>query len=161
MKWFSELKGYGFITDDGGLDHHFHVSAVRGAVLPRTGSLVTFEAQEGKRGPKALNVAPLEGDRGPLPSPGPARANIDDRVVCTGCQRHMVPRIITGPPLIHATHGWTPVPKRSICPYCGTTFRKFPASGGEKIGLVIFLVAFGAFALYVLTSLLPLKRLSL
>ena len=65
----------------------------------------------------------------------------------------MVPRIITGPPLVHGRGGWTPVPKRSVCPFCGATFQKFPPSTGEKVGLVIFLVVFATIAFSILAAM--------
>jgi hypothetical protein len=65
----------------------------------------------------------------------------------------MIPRIITGPPLIHGAGGWTPVPKKSICPYCGETYKKFPASDKEKIGATIFMVVFIFFLIFILSQL--------
>lgn len=149
VKWFSEQKGYGFIVDERGQDHHFHVSAVRGADLPRTGSLVTFEPQQGRKGPRAVNVVPLAGGA----PPRPADVN-DHRVTCASCNRRMIPRIITGPPLVHGKGSWTPVPKRSICPFCAATFQTFPPSMGEKIGLAIFLTVFAIIGIAVLTNVL-------
>ena len=152
VKWFSEQKGYGFIVDDAGRDHHFHVSAVRGADLPRTGGLVTFEPQQGRKGPRAVNVVPLAA--GTTGTSGTSVDVNDHRVTCAGCHRRMIPRIITGPPLVHGRGGWTPVPKRSICPFCATTYQTFPPSRGEKIGLAIFLTVFGIIAIGVLSSFL-------
>jgi len=149
VKWFSEQKGYGFIVDEAGQDHHFHVSAVRGADLPRTGGLVTFDSQQGRKGLRALNVVPLAAGPGQRPSD-----DSDNRVTCSSCNRRMIPRIITGPPLVHGKGSWTPVPKRSICPFCATTFQTFPPSLGEKIGLAIFLTVFAIIGLAVLSSVL-------
>ena len=70
----------------------------------------------------------------------------DDRVSCSSCEKKMIPRIITGPPVFRSQHGWTPVPKKSVCPFCGTTHQKFPMSLGEKVGLTIL----GIIALFVL-----------
>ena len=41
-------KGFGFIRDEGGIEHFFHRSAVRGAVfeLLREGQRVEFQAEE-------------------------------------------------------------------------------------------------------------------
>jgi len=64
----------------------------------------------------------------------------DDRVVCPSCGKKMIPRIITGPPVVRPSGGWTPVPKKSICPFCGETYQTFPMSLGEKIGLVFFII---------------------
>ena len=55
-----------------------------------------------------------------------------DRVQCKSCHRLMVPRIITGPPL-GADRQWTPVPKRSVCPFCASTHETFPPSAGEQM----------------------------
>src|SRR6185369_147981 len=95
VKWFSEEKGYGFIVDESGQDHHFHVSAVRGADVPRSGRSVTFEPQAGRKGPRAVNVVPL-GEAAPRRPRESNAQRSDDRVSCTSCDRRMIPRIITG-----------------------------------------------------------------
>lgn len=56
VKWFSEEKGYGFISPDEGTEDVFvHHSSVDGPDL-REGERVTFEVEEGDRGLKATNV---------------------------------------------------------------------------------------------------------
>jgi len=61
VKWFDESKGFGFITrEDGGKDVFVHQSAIAGAGF-RTlaeGQQVTFEVEEGQKGPAARNVQP-------------------------------------------------------------------------------------------------------
>ena len=89
-------------------------------------------------------------------TPAPARRadqREDNRVVCQHCQKKMIPRIITGPPLVRPSHGWTPVPKKSICPFCGGLHMKSPASAGEKVGVVIFLSVFAAILAFVAVKL--------
>ena len=54
VKFFNETKGFGFITDDRGKDIFVHVSALTEEL--REGDNVTFEVQEGKKGPNAVNV---------------------------------------------------------------------------------------------------------
>ena len=51
-------KGFGFIRDEGGIEHFFHRSAVRGAVfeLLREGQRVEFSAEESSKGPRAGDV---------------------------------------------------------------------------------------------------------
>jgi len=59
VKWFNDDKGYGFITpEDGGKDLFVHFSAIQGDGF-RTlaeGAKVTYEAEEGPKGPNAANV---------------------------------------------------------------------------------------------------------
>ncbi len=59
VKWFNESKGFGFITpDDGSKDIFVHFSAIAGEGF-RTlaeGQQVTFDVEEGPKGPQAQNV---------------------------------------------------------------------------------------------------------
>jgi len=56
-------KGFGFIRDEGGIEHFFHRSAVRGAVfeLLREGQRVEFTPEESSKGPRAGDVRLIEG----------------------------------------------------------------------------------------------------
>ena len=60
VKWFSDEKGYGFITpDESGKDLFVHHQAILGdgfKSLPE-GAKVSYEAEAGDKGPKAVNVA--------------------------------------------------------------------------------------------------------
>jgi cold shock protein len=59
VKWFSDDKGFGFITpDEGGRDLFVHFSGIIGdgyRSLPE-GSKVTYDEENGEKGPKAVNV---------------------------------------------------------------------------------------------------------
>ena len=58
VKWFNEEKRYGFITpSDGGQDLFVHQTALTdGARSLPDGATVEFEAEDGAKGPKAVNV---------------------------------------------------------------------------------------------------------
>ena len=59
VKWFSDEKGYGFITpDDGSKDVFVHHSAIvaEGHRTLAEGAKVTYESEEGEKGPKATTV---------------------------------------------------------------------------------------------------------
>lgn len=58
VKWFNDAKGYGFIQQDEGPDVFVHFSAISGSGF-RTlseGERVTFEIEQGPKGPAAKNV---------------------------------------------------------------------------------------------------------
>lgn len=61
VKWFNDAKGFGFIAqEDGGADVFVHFSAIQGSGF-RTlaeGQKVTFDIQDGPKGPQASNVVP-------------------------------------------------------------------------------------------------------
>ena len=62
MKWFSDQKGYGFVTpEDGSKDVFVHHSAIQGEGFKslREGQTVEFEVTQGPKGPQASNVVKL------------------------------------------------------------------------------------------------------
>jgi len=59
VKWFSDDKGFGFVTpDDGSKDLFVHHSAIAasGCRSLAEGAKVSYDAETGDKGPKAGNV---------------------------------------------------------------------------------------------------------
>ncbi|MBL7805468.1 MAG: cold-shock protein [Saprospiraceae bacterium] len=55
VKFFNETKGFGFIQEDGsGKEIFVHVSGLVNKI--RENDKVTFEIQDGRKGPNAVNV---------------------------------------------------------------------------------------------------------
>jgi len=62
VKWFSDEKGFGFITpDEGDKDLFVHHTGITGDGYRslQEGSKVSYEAEQGDKGPKAVNVTAL------------------------------------------------------------------------------------------------------
>lgn len=62
IKWFSDQKGYGFVTPEGGKKDVFvHYSAVKGDGFKTLaeGQLIEFDIVSGPKGEQAANVVKL------------------------------------------------------------------------------------------------------
>jgi CspA family cold shock protein len=60
VKWFNAEKGYGFIEQESGGDVFVHYSAIQGDGFKtlEEGQKVSFDVEQGTRGPQAASVIP-------------------------------------------------------------------------------------------------------
>lgn len=61
VKWFNETKGFGFISQENNAPDVFvHFSAIQGSGFKvlQEGQTVTFDVEQGPKGPQASNVVP-------------------------------------------------------------------------------------------------------
>ena len=61
VKWFNDIKGFGFIASDDGTDVFVHQTAIvaEGHRTLNEGQRVEFDVTQGDKGPKAENVKPV------------------------------------------------------------------------------------------------------
>lgn len=58
VKWFNDDKGYGFIEiEGGGKDAFVHVNQLSPGTRIAEGDRVSFDLEEGQKGPQAANVS--------------------------------------------------------------------------------------------------------
>ncbi len=59
VKWFNNRKGFGFIQQEDGPDLFVHFSSIKteGYRSLEEGEAVTFDVEDGEKGPKAVNVS--------------------------------------------------------------------------------------------------------
>jgi cold shock protein len=70
VKFFNRRKGFGFVSGEDGKDYFVHFTALKQGTFLRDNDKVSFDAEEGDKGPKAVNVTLLEkaSDRSDLPA---------------------------------------------------------------------------------------------
>lgn len=57
VKFFNEMKGFGFIIGEDGNQYFVHSTGLNQGVSIRENDSVTFEVEKGDKGPKAVKVS--------------------------------------------------------------------------------------------------------
>ena len=57
VKFFNDMKGFGFIAAEDGKEYFVHQSGLQEGTRLQENDSVTFDVEEGDRGPKAVNVS--------------------------------------------------------------------------------------------------------
>ena len=57
VKFFNDMKGFGFIAGEDGTEYFVHVTGLKEGVSLSDSDNVDFEVVQGDRGPKAINVS--------------------------------------------------------------------------------------------------------
>ncbi len=57
VKFFNEAKGFGFIAGEDGKEYFVHSSGIKAGVTIGKDDAVTFEVEQGDKGPKASRVS--------------------------------------------------------------------------------------------------------
>ncbi len=56
VKFFNQAKGFGFIAGEDGKEYFVHSTGLHSGVSIREGDSVTFEIEQGDKGPRAVKV---------------------------------------------------------------------------------------------------------
>ena len=57
VKFFNEMKGFGFIAAEDGKEYFVHKTALAAGITLQENDSVNFDVEQGERGPKAVNVS--------------------------------------------------------------------------------------------------------
>ncbi len=60
VKFFNEMKGFGFIAGEDGKEYFVHSTGLAEGATLHENDEVTFDVEQGDRGPKAVNVQRTE-----------------------------------------------------------------------------------------------------
>ncbi|MDP3882363.1 MAG: cold shock domain-containing protein [Nanoarchaeota archaeon] len=59
VKFFNDVKGFGFISAEDGKEYFVHSSGLNSGVSIKEGDSVSFEVEQGDKGPKAVKVSKI------------------------------------------------------------------------------------------------------
>jgi cold shock CspA family protein len=123
VKWFSQEKGYGYITNKHNNDLYFGVKDIIGPDLTENGDLVSYEEIDGRAGVKsATNVVIIE------------KKNPEfKKLKCDSCKIKVAPRIWH-----YGGSDYTNMKTQHLCPNCG--YSLFQTGGGFNSYTKFFLI---------------------
>lgn len=109
VKWFSQEKGYGFLTDYENIDYYFHKDQVEENVDISIGDKVCFTSYIFKNSPRAKKIKVIE-------------KVTNDKIKCKNCSQEILPKIITGERI--RGRFYDVYPKYISCPICSYVFEE-------------------------------------
>lgn len=112
VKWFSQEKGYGYVTNQDNIDLYFGVKDVIGADLPHNGDEIEYEEYIGIKNEKAARNIKIKNQSNPE----------HKKVYCASCQKDVAPR-----PWVYGGSDYTYPKHEHYCPSCGSMLYR---SGG-------------------------------
>ncbi len=136
VKWFSEEKGYGYITDKSSNDLYFGVKDIIGAELPSNGDKVKFEEYLGKESVGAAKEIIILEKKNPS----------FKKIHCDSCDADIKPK--------HWHFGgtdYTNIKTAYMCPNCGNSLYE---TGGGFNKLAKFILIFISFSIIGITFIL-------
>ncbi len=63
VKFFNEMKNFGFIDGDDGKSYFVHTTGLKEGTTIKEGDRVSFKPTQGEKGPKAEEVEKLKGEK--------------------------------------------------------------------------------------------------
>lgn len=136
VKWFSDEKGYGYITDKSNNDLYFGVKDIIGSELPSNGDKVKFEKYLGKENVGAAKEIIIIEKKNP---------NFK-KIHCDSCDSDIKPK--------HWHFGgtdYTNIKTAYMCPNCGNSLYE---TGGGFNKLAKFILIFISFSIIGITFIL-------
>lgn len=117
VKFYNSTKGFGFIyTTQHYSDVFFHINDWKNPSAPSEDDDVEFELVLEKAKYKAVNVVIIKtSSQKKQDRRDEVRKFNDDRIVCPGCGKKIVPRMIT----------FKGTPSQSVCPFCAAQIKNF------------------------------------
>ena len=138
VKWFSEEKKYGFITDNDNLDHYFHYDQVLESKDIGIGDKVIFNGYFFRDGYRAKKIRVIE------------KAN-NDKIKCKNCNQEIIPKIITGE--VIRGRLYDVIPKYIACPVCSHVFEEIKDENNYKRNTLLSSIYLIFFLLFISTSI--------